>query len=267
MTAQAKQQTAIPEKYRMIDRQYQLKSSSTPLEYILPSRNTKAFSLLYYDPDFGNRALRYARNQKTPFEDEQDGNALVEPVIFENGYLVVSKRNPVLQWFLDLHPLKDRTFKEVDKNRDAEQELIFMDSQESAIDICRKMDDSDIKSLSLVLFGRGVKNKSANEQKVMVRKYARNNPKEFLKAFNDPSLQHTTDIYRYFDAKLIEIKFGNQVFVNLPTRKEKIMNLPKQSSSKREYLVSEFLKQRENLDILTALQREFENIEENPLDS
>lgn len=266
MSIEAQTKNIIPEKYRKIDRQYQLRSKATPLEFILPSRNTKAFSLLYFDPDYGNRALRYARNQKTPFEDEQDGNAIIEPVIFENGYLVVSKRNPVLQWFLDLHPLKDKVFKEVDKNKDAEMELEFMDAQESAIDICRKITDKEIRSLCLVIFGRGSKGKSINEQKVMIRRYARTSPKEFLKKFNDPSLQHTTDIFRYFETKLIEIKFGNQVFLNLPTRKEKIMNLPKNSSSKKEELVSEFLKQRENMDLLSELQREFDNIEENPLD-
>ena len=38
-----------------------------------------------------NRALRYARNQKSPFEDEQDGNAIVEPIVFEDGFLSVPK--------------------------------------------------------------------------------------------------------------------------------------------------------------------------------
>ena len=52
---------------------------------MLPSRNTKRYPLLWFDEDKGvNRPLRYAINQKTPFEDEQDGNAIVEPIIFED---------------------------------------------------------------------------------------------------------------------------------------------------------------------------------------
>jgi len=34
-----------------------------------------------------NRPLRYARNQKSPFEDEQDGNVILEPIVFEDGML------------------------------------------------------------------------------------------------------------------------------------------------------------------------------------
>ena len=52
----------------------------------------RRFPLLWFDEEKGeNRALRYARNQKSPFEDEQDGNAIVEPVIFEDGFLRVPR--------------------------------------------------------------------------------------------------------------------------------------------------------------------------------
>jgi hypothetical protein len=51
---------------------------------MLNSRNTARKPLLYFDEETGqNRPLRYARNQKTPFEDEHDGHAILEPIIFE----------------------------------------------------------------------------------------------------------------------------------------------------------------------------------------
>ena len=65
---------------------YVLKSKAAPLSFILASRNTHRKPLLYFDGKT-NRALRYASNQKSPFEDEQDGNAILEPVVFENGFL------------------------------------------------------------------------------------------------------------------------------------------------------------------------------------
>ena len=49
---------------------------------MLNSRNTRRSPLLYFDEEKGvNRPLRYARNQKTPFEDDQDDNIILEPIV------------------------------------------------------------------------------------------------------------------------------------------------------------------------------------------
>ena len=71
-------------KEKYTSKSYRLTRDVAPLTFMLPSRNTKRYPLLWFDEDKGiNRPLRYAHNQKTPFEDEQDGNAIVEPIIFE----------------------------------------------------------------------------------------------------------------------------------------------------------------------------------------
>ena len=91
------------EKYA--DKQYKLLGDVAPLSYMLASRHTRRFPLLWFDEEKGeNRALRYARNQKSPFEDEQDGNAVLEPVMFEDGMLSVPRTNQALQKFLYYHP-------------------------------------------------------------------------------------------------------------------------------------------------------------------
>jgi len=91
---------------------------------MLPVRHTKRFSLLHFDEKTGtNRELRYARNQKSCFVDEQDKNALLEPIIFEDGFLYVPKENQVLQEFLHYHPLNGKKFVEVDKAKDAAEEV------------------------------------------------------------------------------------------------------------------------------------------------
>ena len=64
-----------------VDKVYKLKRDISPLSLTIPSRNTKRFPLLHFDGQY-NRPLRYAVNQKSPFEDEQDDNAILEPVIF-----------------------------------------------------------------------------------------------------------------------------------------------------------------------------------------
>ena len=56
------------------DRVFVLKGDKKPLSYMLQSRNKKNSPLLYFDESTSsNRALRYAANQKSIFEDEQDG--------------------------------------------------------------------------------------------------------------------------------------------------------------------------------------------------
>ena len=73
----------VKEKY--VDKAYRLKNHSAPLAYMLASKHTRRSPLLYFDEESGqNRPLRYAKNQKSPFEDEQDGNVVLEPIVFED---------------------------------------------------------------------------------------------------------------------------------------------------------------------------------------
>ena len=78
---------------KFVDKQYKLTRETPPLSLILASRHTTRFPLLYFDEDTGlNRPLRYARNQNSPFQDEQDDNAIIEPIVFEDGFLHVRYR-------------------------------------------------------------------------------------------------------------------------------------------------------------------------------
>ena len=107
-----------------VDKVYKLTRNAAPLSFMLPTRHSRRFPLLYFDEVQGtNRTLRYARNQKSPFEDEQDGNIVMEPVIFEDGFLRVPKDNPVLQEFLHYHPLNGKKFVEVNEEKDATDEV------------------------------------------------------------------------------------------------------------------------------------------------
>lgn len=50
------------------------------------------------------RAIRHCPNQKSIYMDEQDKFAIVQPIIFINGYLDVPADQPITQEFLDNHP-------------------------------------------------------------------------------------------------------------------------------------------------------------------
>jgi hypothetical protein len=83
------------------DRTYLLKNGKNPLTYFLASKDTPRTRLLYFDEEANtNRPLRYARNASSPFQDEQGENVIIEPIVFEDGVLMVPKTNPVLQEFL-----------------------------------------------------------------------------------------------------------------------------------------------------------------------
>ena len=77
-----------------VTKQYKLKRDVAPLCFMLNSHHNKRSPLLYFDEESGvNKPLRYARNQKSPFEEEQDGNAIMEPIVFEDGFLTVDRTN------------------------------------------------------------------------------------------------------------------------------------------------------------------------------
>ena len=67
---------------KLENKSYKLAGGKTPLAFMLASRHHKRNTLMYFDEEQGlNRPLRYAKNQKSPFEDEQDGNAILEPIV------------------------------------------------------------------------------------------------------------------------------------------------------------------------------------------
>ena len=81
-------------KWEIKDRMYLLKGRGNPLTDVLQSKSTRKKPLLWWDEEKGiNREMRYASNQESVFVDEQDDNAILEHIIFENGGLFVSKRN------------------------------------------------------------------------------------------------------------------------------------------------------------------------------
>ena len=130
-----------------VDKVYKLKRDISPLSLTIPSRNTKRFPLLHFDGQY-NRPLRYAINQKSPFEDEQDDNAIIEPVIFVNGFLSVPKTNPVLQEFLHYHPQNGMVFVEVNTEKDAQAELDVINYEVDALIAAKGLDiDQTLKEL------------------------------------------------------------------------------------------------------------------------
>jgi hypothetical protein len=236
------------------DRIYKLKGEVAPLSYTLPSRNTRRYPLLWFDEQNNvNRPLRYAVNQKTAFEDEQDGNAIVEPVIFENGFLSVPKTNPVLQEFLYYHPLNGRTFVEVDHEKDAAKEVESLSAEVDALIQARQLSLEQLETVSRVLFGKDPSRFTTAELKRDVLVFAKKDPKGFLNVLEDPTLRLQANVHVFFENKLLTFRNGQkEVWFNTGSNKKKMVTVP--YGQDPYFTVAEFLKSDEGIDALKMLE-------------
>ena len=239
----------------MKDRVYILKSKSTPLSFMLASRNTRRFPLMYFDEDKGvNRSLRYARNQKTPFEDEQDDNAILEPVVFEDGFLRVSKNNPVLQWFLSLHPGFGKVFEEVNTEKDAVQDVYNMDVELDAEIAAREMSIDVAESIARVIMGADVSRMTSAEIKRDIRMYSRRNPVEFLEMLDDPMIKLQSLSQRALDENILILKNkGRDVYFNLKDNKKKMITVP--FEEKPVTAIAAYLQTDEGIEVMSMLEK------------
>ncbi len=208
------------------DRVYKLLGTA-PLSYTIASRNNPRFPLMWFDEEKGiNRVLRYAINQNSPFEDEQDGNAILEPIIFEDGFLNVPRTNPVLQKFLHYHPHNGTLFAEVDKERDATDDVKSLNVEVDALIEARSLEIGQIEMLTRVLFGTDPTILSTAELKRDILLFAKRYPEDFLNALNDPELKFQAKVRTFFENGWISIRGNNkELWYSTPTNKKKMCSI------------------------------------------
>ena len=237
-----------------VAKSYKLTREVAPLSFMLPTRHTKRFTLLHFDDETGvNSELRYARNQKSIFVDEQDDNALMEPIIFEDGFLHVSKENQMLQKFLFLHPLNGKKFVEMDKAKDAAAEVEELMIAADALSEAKKLSLEQLENVCRVLFGTDTSKMSSAELKRDVLVFARNNSEDFLEVVNDPDLKFMGTIQRFLDQELLKTrKNGKEVWYNTPQNKTKMLNVP--FGSEPIDVIGSYLQSDDGLEVLKHLE-------------
>jgi len=210
------------------DKMYVLKRTTFPISFMLASKNTHRRPLLYFDTNTNmNRALRYAVNQKSPFEDEQDGNAVLEPIVFEDGMLQVQKSNQTLQQFLHFHPSNGKVFEEINHERDAAMELQYVEMGLEAQIIAKELKGDKLLTVCRVLMGGYADNLTTAELRRDVLIYAKNNADDFLDTVQDPMLELYGDVVTYFNNTWLVLKNnGKDVYFNLPKNKSKLLSVP-----------------------------------------
>ena len=210
------------------DRMYRLKSEKTPICTIINSTNSTSNPLLYFDEEKGiNRAMRYAKNQKSIFEDEQDKNVVIEPIIFEDGFLSTKRSETLLQQFLSLHPQNGVIFEEVDLERDAEDDLQNLTLEIDALRAASDLPLAKLEMIGRVLMGARVDKIKTNELKRDVLLYAREDPEGFLEMLDDSDLELEELVIKAFDQNIIAFrKQKREIYYNLKENKKRIITVP-----------------------------------------
>tara|TARA_R100001163_G_scaffold64101_1_gene57549 strand:+ start:823 stop:1653 length:831 start_codon:yes stop_codon:yes gene_type:complete len=213
---------------KYVDKSYKLTRETAPLSLILASRHTNRFPLLHFDEDTGiNRPLRYARNQNSPFQDDQDDNAILEPIVFEDGFLYVPKNNQVLQQFLALHPGNGRIFVEINKAKEAAEIVSDLNTEVDALIEARQLDVEQVENVARVLFQRDVTTVTTSELRRDILIFAKRDPGGFMRLLKDPMLKLNASIQNIIDKGLLQLRNQKrEVWFNTPSNKKKMCNVP-----------------------------------------
>ena len=240
-------------KLEVKNRIYRLTSRATPLSYMLQNRNTKHNALMYFDGET-NRALRYARNQKSPFEDDQDENPILEPIIFVDGFLTVQKENRVLQEFLACHPGNGGIFEEVNNENDAAKEVDWLELEVDALSAAKKLDIEKAESIGRFIIGARIDKMTPSELRRDLMVFAKQNPTEFLELLSDPELDLYNTAQKAIDDGLLSVRNGGRdVFYNLGKNKKKMLTVP--FDQQPVDAVSAYLKTNDGIEFLKVLEK------------
>jgi len=243
------------------DRTYLLKGDSAPLTYFILSRDTKRKRLLYFDEEEGvNLTLRYAKNQKSPFEHEQDANAILEPIVFEDGVLRVPRTNPVLQEFLHYHPGNGTEFYEFDSEKDAQEDVEYLATEIDALIAVRDLTQNDFGKLEaiarLVLAGN-VDTMSSAEIKRDMMLFAKRYPQDFMEVLDDPSLSINNIAFKAISEGYLTFRNGKDIYYNLKDNKKRLLTVP--FGEDHIYVLASYLQSDEGLELYKFLEEKISN--------
>ena len=209
------------------DRQYYLINQREPLTYVLSSKSTPRKPLLWFDEEKGyNREIRYASNQNSCFIDEQDGNVILDHVIFEEGVLFVPKTNQPLQKLLSLyHPKKGYVYQEKDDIAEAKDDLVSIETEMEALNTAMSIEVDQAEAILRVELGSAVDKMSSAELKRDLYMFARNNPILFLELVNDENVMLRNLAIKAAEMGVIKLSQDQRTFA-WGSNDKKLMTVP-----------------------------------------
>ena len=218
------------------DRIYFLSNGKTPLTCSIPNKHTPSRPLLVVDEEKQTqRAIRYSRNQKSQFVDEQDEHTIVEPVVFQDGKLIVPKTNFQLQEFMDIHPGNESNggsmFYEYDPEKQAQEEMEWLNVEIDAMNEVRTMEFDKLKSIATVVYGDQVDRWQSSEVRHNMMLWTRDNPIEFLEMIDDPDTEVAAVARQALSMGFVILKNnGRDLYHNHEENKTKIATIKHDST-------------------------------------
>ena len=174
------------------------------IAYMLPQKGVTV-----YDSDKDTiREIRYCPNEPSIYVDEQSDNALKQSVTFRDAKLFVSKEQPNLRKFMEMHPANQAnggtTFRKVDKRKDAELELEREFLLTDAVSIVRDRDINDLLPLA-IYFGINI-NAPVSDIRYNLLRIAKSKTKEFLQSLDSPQVSCRSTIQQAKDYQILNMK-------------------------------------------------------------
>ena len=172
--------------------------------YMLPQKG-----ITVYDKEKDTvREMRYCPNEPSIWADEQGDNARKETVAFREGKLFVPKDKPNLRVFMDNHPMNmangGKIFRQVDKKKDAENELAREFKLNEAISMVRDKDINELLPIALY-FGINI-NTPVTEIRYNLLNIAKKKTQEIIQSFDSPQVQTRSTIQQAKDYQIINVK-------------------------------------------------------------
>ncbi len=220
------QETQVDD-WEVKDRTYYLNSHHTPVTYTIPSRHTRKHPLLYFDAERKEqRALRYATNQPSPFEDEQKGEATLEHIVFKDGTLFVPKEKVNLQKLLSLyHPRKGKDYNEYNPVNEAKDDLVDLEMEIMALNAAREIEVDHAEAILRVEMGSKVANMSSKEIRRDILRLAKRNPRLFISLVQDDNVELRNFAIKATEQQIVKLSQDQRYFM-WGTNDRKLMTIP-----------------------------------------
>lgn len=236
---------------------YVLIGEKKPPSLILQSKDTPRRRLTH-DVDGVHRPIRYASNQLSPYILEQTGEVFDrEPIIFEDGNLIVPMNNMALINFLDVHPSNGSVFMELNHEKMAKDELEYLNHEADAMIFAKTADIEVLASALRILSESDVDNMSSSEIRRDALQLAKRDPWGLLEITNDPSMEIKNVCRRSISEGHLGLRNNNRdIFYNFPEKKSKLMSIPLDVNpydALERYLMSD-----DGMDLYKALKKKLE---------
>jgi len=136
------------------------------------------------------RQIRYCPNEQSIYVDEQSENAVRKSVMFMDGRLFVPRNKPNLRNYLDVHPDNKanggNVYELVDKKREAQVDVDKDFATAEAVMLVKEKPFEDLLSVAASLNFNVDREASQIKHDLLI--YAKKNPVQFVKMFDNPEV-------------------------------------------------------------------------------